>query len=105
MSGVDPESPRVTVVIACIVGGPFIDSCLASLEAQSRGQGVEVIVVVCGEAGLAERVAQAFPWVQVLHVPERESVPKLLRRGVLAPGAGSAVIEDTAWLHRLIAPD
>jgi glycosyltransferase involved in cell wall biosynthesis len=102
MSGVDPESPRVTVVIACIVGGPFIDSCLESLEAQSRGQGVEVIVVVCGEASLAERVGQAFPWVQVLHVPERESVPKLRRRGVLqARGGIVAIIEE----HCLAAPD
>jgi glycosyltransferase involved in cell wall biosynthesis len=102
MSAPDPAAPRVSVVIACIVGGPFIDSCLASLQAQSGTPDVEVIVVACGPAGHAARIRAAHPWVEVVHVAERESVPKLRRRGALqARGELVGVIEE----HCLAAPD
>ena len=72
----------VSVVIASIVGPPFIDDCLESLELQAGKCGAEVIVVACGTAEYAARLAGKFPWVQVIHRAERESVPELRRHGL-----------------------
>jgi glycosyltransferase involved in cell wall biosynthesis len=96
------NSQAVSVVIASIVGAPFIDECLLSLEQQAKGCGAEVIVVACGTAEYADRLAQKFPWVRVIHRAERESVPDLRRRGVeQASGELVAIIEE----HCVAAPD
>lgn len=93
---------QASIVIASLVGAPFIDDCLNSLEAQAREFGAETIVVACGEAEYAERIARKFPWVRVAHRPDRESVPALRRHGVeLAAGEYIAIIEE----HCLAAPD
>jgi glycosyltransferase involved in cell wall biosynthesis len=95
-------SVRVSVVIASIVGPPFIDDCLGSIERQTKTHGAEVIVVSCGGAWYAERIARKFPWVRVIHCAERETVPDLRRRAVeQAAGELVAVIEE----HCLAAPD
>jgi len=47
------NNPRVSVVIASLVGAPFIDECLASLERQAAALGAEVIVVACGSPAYA----------------------------------------------------
>src|SRR5215469_16105441 len=95
-------SPRVSVVIASIVGAPFIDDCLESIERQVENLGAEVIVAACGAAWYAERIARKFPWVRVIHRAGRETVPDLRRRGVEeATGDLVAVIEE----HCLAAPD
>jgi glycosyltransferase involved in cell wall biosynthesis len=94
--------PRVSVVIASIVGPPFIDECLLSLQDQARRAGAEVIVVACGDGEYADRIRRKFPWVQVIHRSGRETVPDLRRRGVKqARGATIAIIEE----HCLAAPD
>jgi len=99
---VGSNSQTVSVVIASLVGPPFIDDCLTSLEGQAREHGAEVMVVACGTAAYAERIAQKFPWVRVIHRAERETVPDLRRRGVEeARGAVVAIIEE----HCLAAPD
>ena len=86
---------QVSVVIASIVGPPFIDNCLSSLEAEVRRFGAEVIVVACGTEAYASRIAGRFPWVRVVHRPERETVPELRCRGVLeAKGDIVAIIEE-----------
>jgi glycosyltransferase involved in cell wall biosynthesis len=96
------NSRRVSVVIASIAGAPFIDECLMSLERQAKDCGAEVIVVACGTAEYADRIAQKFPWVRVIHRAERETVPDLRRRGVeAASGDLVAIIEE----HCLAAPD
>ena len=51
--------PRVSVVIASIVGEAFLDDCLTSLEPQARSMDAEVIVVACGPAERAERLPAA----------------------------------------------
>lgn len=95
-------SVRVSVVIASIVGAPFIDDCLESIERQVKNLGAEVIVVACGAAWYAERIARKFRWVRVIHRAGRETVPDLRRRGVEeAAGELVAVIEE----HCLAAPD
>ncbi|HEY1753823.1 MAG TPA: glycosyltransferase [Bryobacteraceae bacterium] len=96
------EAGRVSIVIASKVGAPFIDDCLTSLEQQARDWSAEVIVVACGDAEFADRIARTFPWVHVLHRPARETVPDLRRHGVdAASGEVVAVIEE----HCLAAPD
>jgi glycosyltransferase involved in cell wall biosynthesis len=96
------KSQRVSVVVASIVGPPFIDECLLSLEQQAKVCGAEVIVVACGAAAYAERIARKFPWVRVIRRAARESVPELRRRGVEeASGELVAIIEE----HCLAAPD
>jgi glycosyltransferase involved in cell wall biosynthesis len=92
----------MSVVIASLVGSPFIDDCLRSLEQQSRSRGVETVVVACGTAEYARRIEREYPWVRVLHCPKRESVPVLRRRGVeAARGSIIAIIEE----HCVAAPD
>jgi glycosyltransferase involved in cell wall biosynthesis len=94
--------PGVSVVIASIVGPPFIDECLDSLESQAKGLSAEVIVVACGAAEFAARIASDFPWVRVIHRAERETVPDLRRHGVeAASGDLIAIIEE----HCVAAPD
>jgi glycosyltransferase involved in cell wall biosynthesis len=94
--------PRVSIVIASLVGAPFIDECLMSLEKQAQECMGEVLVVACGDQEYANRIRKAFPWVRVIHRAERETVPELRRRGVReATGDIVAIIEE----HCLAAPD
>ncbi len=98
--GINP--PPISVVIASIVGAPFIDECLLSLEQQARECAAEVIVVACGDTAYAQRIQKKFSWVRVIHRAERETIPDLRRRGVKeAHGAIVAIIEE----HCLAAPD
>jgi glycosyltransferase involved in cell wall biosynthesis len=94
--------PRVSVVIASLVGAPFIDDCLASLERQANDCDAEVIVVACGPSEYAARIACNFPWVRVISRTTRETVPELRKCGVEeAAGEVVAIIEE----HCLAAPD
>jgi glycosyltransferase involved in cell wall biosynthesis len=98
--GTKPQD--ISVVIASIVGPPFIDECLESIERQAKNCAAEVIVVACGDSAYAERLTRKFPWVRVIHRAERETVPELRRRGVKeAHGAIVAIVEE----HCLAAPD
>jgi glycosyltransferase involved in cell wall biosynthesis len=94
--------PRISVVIASIVGPPFIDDCLQSLEEQARACAAEVLVVACGNTEYADRIRRKFPWVRVIHRPDRETVPNLRKAGVKEARANIiAIIEE----HCLAAPD
>jgi glycosyltransferase involved in cell wall biosynthesis len=98
----ETNQPRISVVIASIVGPPFIDECLQSLERQARACSAEVIVVACGDDAYAKRIRQKFPWVRVIHRPNRETVPDLRTHGVKEARAEVvAIIEE----HCLAAPD
>jgi glycosyltransferase involved in cell wall biosynthesis len=96
------SSRRVSIVIASIVGPPFIDDCLKSVREQAERLEAEVIVVACGTPDYAERIEKEFPWVQVIHCSERETIPSLRRIGAdRAQGRVIAIIEE----HCLAAPD
>ena len=103
-----PGSPKLSVVIASLVGPPFIDECLASVEAEARELGAEVIVVASGTAEYAVRIRGKFPWAKLLHVAERATVPELRRRGVEeASGEIVAIVEEHClaardWLHQAL---
>jgi glycosyltransferase involved in cell wall biosynthesis len=98
----ETRSLRVSVVIASIVGGRFLEECLQSLQKQVRDFDAEVIVVACGEAEAARNVARRFPWVNVIHRNVRETVPALRQKGVEeASGDIIAIIEE----HCVAAPN
>jgi hypothetical protein len=100
--------PEISVVVASLVGAPFIDGCLSSLEKQVAALNAECIVVACGTSAYAERIRRSFPWVRVVHVAQRETVPELRWRGVReAAGERVAVIEEHCmaagdWLERAL---
>lgn len=102
------ETAKLSVVIASIVGLPFIDDCLGSLEAEAKELGAEVIVVACGNTDYAQRIRQKFPWVRLIHRAQRESVPELRRCGVeQATGDIVAIIEEhclaaSNWLRKAL---
>jgi len=87
--------PVVSVVIASIVGPPFIDDCLASVFAQKQAPAFEVIVVDCRGQENVARLAQRFPDVHFIQLERRETVPQLRRIGVeQARGGIVAIIEE-----------
>jgi len=102
-------SPAVSVVIASIVGPPFIDDCLESVFEQKDAPPFEVIVVDCRGQENVARLAQRFPEVRFVQLAQRETVPQLRRIGVEnARGAIVAVIEEHCvaadnWLATLVA--
>jgi GT2 family glycosyltransferase len=98
----EPGAREISVVIASIVGGRFLDDCLASLEADARRRGDEVIVVASGSQAEARRIESAHDWVTVLHRTARETVPQLRKIGVeAASGRTIAIIEE----HCVAGPD
>ncbi|HEV8384365.1 MAG TPA: glycosyltransferase family 2 protein [Candidatus Acidoferrales bacterium] len=89
------SSPKISVVIASIVGTPFIDECVASVLAQKGAPEFEVIVVDCRGAENVARLKQKFPQVRFVEQAQRETVPKLRRIGVeQASGEIVAIIEE-----------
>jgi len=99
--------PVVSVVIASIVGPPFIDDCLASVFAQKNAPPYEVIMVDCRGPDNVARLARRFPDVRFIQLQKRETVPQLRRIGVeQAKGGIVAIIEehclaDGKWLATL----
>jgi len=102
-------SPAVSVVIASIVGAPFIDDCLASVFAQKNAPNFEVIVVDCRSPENVSRLAKRFPEARFIEVQKRETVPQLRRIGAeQARGEIVAIIEEHClaaenWLAALSA--
>lgn len=88
-------SPRVSVVIASIVGPPFIDDCLASVFAQKNAPSFEVIVVDCRGPENVARLARRFPEARFIQLDKRETVPQLRSIGAeQARGEIVAIIEE-----------
>jgi glycosyltransferase involved in cell wall biosynthesis len=87
--------PAVSVVIASIVGPPFIDDCLATVFAQKNAPSFEVIVVDCHGPENVARLAKRFPQTRFISLPERETVPQLRRLGVeQSRGEIIAIVEE-----------
>lgn len=99
--------PAVSVVIASIVGPPFIDDCLASVFAQKNAPDFEVIVVDCRGPENVARLARRFPETRFIQQSQRETVPHLRRIGIeQSRGTIVAIIEehclaDENWLATL----
>ena len=103
------KTPSVSVVIASIVGAPFIDDCLASVFAQKNAPSFEVIVVDCHGPENVARLSKRFPEARLISLAKRETVPELRRIGAAqARGAIVALIEEHClaaenWLAALSA--
>ena len=101
--------PQISVVVASVVGAPFIDACIASLDAQANAPQYEIIVVDCHGADTRKRLAQKFPSVRILPQETRKTIPDLRRIGVEnAKGEIVAILEEhcTAtpeWLKTIAA--
>lgn len=99
------ENPKASVVIASIVGGTFLEACLASLETQCAALGAEVLVVSTQSPEETAGWRARFPWATAAHTSDRETVPALRQRGVhAATGDIVAIIEehctaDPGWLQ------
>lgn len=98
---------RISVVIASIVGPPFIDDCIRSVTPQAEKFGAEVIVVACGTHEYAQRIEREFPGIRVIHREKRETIPALRRIGAEAAREEIvAIIEEhcvaaSDWLERI----
>lgn len=107
--GKSNTTPVVSVVIASIVGPPFIDDCLASVFAQKNAPNFEVVVVDCRGADNVARLSRRFPQARFIQLRKRETVPELRRIGVeQSRGEIIAVIEEHClaadhWLATLSA--
>jgi len=107
--GKSNTTPAVSVVIASIVGPPFIDDCLASIFAQKNAPSFEAIVVDCRGAENVARLSKRFPEARFIQLRKRRSVPELRRIGVeQSRGEIIAVIEEHClaadhWLATLRA--
>ena len=101
--------PSVSVVIASIVGAPFIDDCLASVFAQKNAPDFEVIVVDCRGSENVSRLSKRFPEARFIQLQKRETVPQLRCIGAQqARGEIVAIIEEHClaaenWLAALSA--
>jgi glycosyltransferase involved in cell wall biosynthesis len=88
---------RVSVVVASGAGGEFLFRCLASLAAQTRAAGAELIVVDrMGEATRA-RVVREYPHARVIATAadRRATIPEMRRIGAeAASGAIVAILEE-----------
>lgn len=102
------HSPRLSVVVASIVGAPFIDDCLASLFNQKNAPNYEVIVVDCNGEETRRRVVAKFPEIRLIPQETRKTVPDLRRIGVeQANGEIIAILEEHCvasedWLSSIL---
>lgn len=101
--------PKVTVIVASVVGSPFIDECVESVLRQKGAPQYEVIVSDCRGSENVQRLVTRFPQVRFVEHAKRETVPRLRRSGVeQAQGEFVAVIEEHClaredWIAKLIA--
>ncbi|MCI0412545.1 glycosyltransferase [bacterium] len=96
MSGaLDRLTPKVSVVVASVVGPPFVDDCIASLAQQEDEPDFEVLVVDCHGEGTRNRLQQKYPFVKIFPQDSRKTIPELRRIGVEnARGDFVAIIEE-----------
>ncbi len=86
---------KISVIIACVNGLPWIDECLAALERQHGSIESEIIVANCCKDGTPKHIRDKFPQVKLLDFSERLTIPELRARGISqATGDITAITED-----------
>lgn len=103
MTGSEETSggPSLSVVIASLVGPPFIDDCVESVLAEARTLGAEILIATSRDRAYGDRLRRRFADVQVIHATAGTSVPGLRARGVdAATGHIVAVIEEHCVAER-----
>jgi hypothetical protein len=101
-------APALSVVVPSVNGWDDLSRCLAALEAERDAVALEVLVPERLGGPVRESIAAHFPWITVLPVPARATIPEM--RAVAfdrAVAASVAVIEDhiivpPGWAHDLL---
>ncbi len=104
-----PSLPGLSVVVPAVNTMRDVLDCLAALERQHGEVDLEVLVVNRLGAEIREQVPLHFPWVRVIEVEPRTTIPKM--RAIAfrdATRAAVAVIEDhvmvpEGWAASLLA--
>jgi len=101
--------PVLSVIIANVNGLPEIGWCLAALERQQVEETIEVIVVESGDANAAQVLQKQYPWVRLLSLESRLSIPEMRDRGLkYSQGEIIAILEDhevvpQGWCQNILA--
>ena len=104
-----PVSPRATVVVPNWNGERFLDLCLSSLRKQSFKDFETVLVDNGSSDNSVEFVAQNFPEVRVVRLPENRGFSAAINAGIKASSATEHVAllnndteVDPRWLEALV---
>jgi GT2 family glycosyltransferase len=104
-----PTSPRVTVVIPNWNGERFLDLCLSSLRKQTFKDFETVLVDNGSSDNSVAFVAQNFPEVRVVRLPENRGFSAAVNAGIKASSAAEHVVllnndteVDPGWLQALV---
>jgi glycosyltransferase involved in cell wall biosynthesis len=107
VTGVDADSPLVSVIVASWSDEAALIRCLSSLEPQV--QGMEVLVASVLESEVLDRLTARFPFVRVFQCSKDATVFSLRAHGVVqARGQIIALTEDHCtvspeWIKSLIS--
>lgn len=86
---------RLSIVIPCVNGLPFIGRCLDAFRGQSRRDEAEVIVVNVCRDGTGDHIRRHHPDVVLIELPDRRGIPEMRWIGTRkAQGAIIAYTED-----------
>jgi glycosyltransferase involved in cell wall biosynthesis len=102
-------NPQISVIVASVVGAPFIDACIGSLFNQIDAPDYEVILIDCHGPETRTRLAEKFPNLRILPQDVRKPIPDLRRIGVEnARGEIVAILEEHCvaspeWLKTMAA--
>ena len=104
-----PVSPRVTVVVPNWNGERFLDLCLSSLRKQTFKDFETVLVDNGSSDNSMEFVAQTFPEVRVVRLPENRGFSAAVNAGIKASSVAEHVVllnndteVDPGWLEALV---
>ena len=102
------KEKKISVVIPCVNGLPFIPECLLSIYKQDNHDIAEVIVADSSDDAARELIKDSFPDVILLEQKERLSIPELKAKGIRkAKGEILVMLEDHCvvpenWFEEII---
>lgn len=93
--------PQLSVVVPSVNGFGDLEGCLQALEAERQDVDLEVLVVDRLGEELRSRVRDTFPWVRVLEVGPRTTIPEMRAVAFAAARAAAiGVLEDHVLVRR-----
>lgn len=91
----NPDRPKLSVVVASHNARASIEECLAALVAQRQEDGVEIVVVDNSTDGTIEVIRERFPGVQLIARPPSKLIPELWEAG-MCQSTGDIIAITTA---------
>lgn len=87
------SEPRLSVVVPCVYGFPYIGACLDALR--QRCPDAEIVVADATDEATRTRISEGWPEVSLLPFPMSTPIPELRAAGIAhAHAPAVAVIED-----------